>query len=146
VGSNGGDTGAAGGEMEIAVAKPWPLDDAGTSGAGELPVAKPTLETSDDDTWRAASVGGRYADAAPSPAKESASAAAEEPEAVSSSDDAASGSSEGSTNDTSLVAADTAPPTPDLVVDTTSVQDSGGSEPPVFEAPAHEEPASEPNR
>jgi len=145
--SNGGETGAAVGEIEIAVAKPWPLDDASTSDVGELPIAKPILGTSgtsDDDSWRAASVAGRYADAAPSPAKEPQPSAAEEPEAVSNSDDSTS-SSEGSTNDTSMEVADTAPATTDPVAATTPVQDSGGSEPATFEAPIRDEPATEPN-
>ena len=140
-----GDSGAAIAEIEVPMAKPWPLDDASTSAAGELPVAKPTLATNDDDGWRAASVAGTYANAAPSPAKEQPSAD-DEPGTVGSSDDSAGASSEGSTDDTSMAVADSVPATPDPVADTTSVQDNGGSEPPAFEAPAREEPAIEPNR
>lgn len=153
--SNDGDTGAAIAAIEIPVAKPWPLDDAGTSDVGELPIAKPTPETSDDDGWRAASNAGNYAHAAPSPAKEPQPSAAEEPETVSSSDDSAGGSSDttdtsdtsdSSTSDTFTAVAETSPASPDPVADTTPIQDSGGSEPQTFEAPAREDPAIEPNR
>jgi hypothetical protein len=128
---------AATADIELPVGKPWPLDDASTSEVGELPIAKPILVTNDEDSWRATSVAGRYASAEASRAKEPQPSAAEKPQTSSSSDDSA----------TTFVA-ETPPASQEPVADTTPAPapDGGGSEPAAFEAPGHDEPATEPNR
>lgn len=149
--SNGGDTGAAVAEVETPVAKPWPIDEASTSEVSEQPIAKPIPEANDDgDGWRAASIAGTYAPAA-SPAKEPQSSATEEPQTASSSDDSAtdsSSSADTSSSDTSSTfVADTASSSPEPAADTSPAPapESGASEPGAFEAPGHDEPATEPN-
>lgn len=140
VASNGGDTGAAVAEIEVPVVKPWPLADAGTGELDEAPIAKPILDTN-DDPWRAASVAGTYAAAAESPAKEP------QTQTASSSDDSGGGSSDTSSGDTSTFVAESAPssPEPAAAPSPAPAPDSGSSDTPAFEAPVHDEPATEPN-